>query len=160
MRHDQSLNVITTEAGSQPRASLTDLGRERAWRAARSLNTAGISVIYASSAVRAQQTADIVASHLQLPVVMTADLAEVWLGSKEGATDAATLRHTADVLRAWLGDGRLDDRVANGETSHDVANRVTSVLRRIGETHVDRPALEIEYLASLTTGINALCGNG
>lgn len=160
MRHAQSVNVSAHQAGALPEVPLTDLGRHQAEVAARSVAAARITAIYASTAVRAEQTAGIIGSHLGLPVVLTADLTEVWLGIKEGAVDEATHQLTADVLRAWVVDGNLAARVADGETGHQVEGRVSSTLRRIGADHGNRPVLIIGHVASLTTGISALCANG
>jgi broad specificity phosphatase PhoE len=160
MRHAQSVNVSAHQAGALSEVPLTDLGRHQAEVAARSVAGAGITAIYASTAVRAEQTARVIGSHLGLPVVLAADLTEVWLGVREGAIDEATHQMTAEVLRAWIVDGNLAARVADGETGYQVQGRVSSTLKRIGLDHGNQPVLIIGHVASLTTGINALCGNG
>ncbi|MEO9081102.1 MAG: histidine phosphatase family protein, partial [Lapillicoccus sp.] len=61
---------------------------------------------------------------------------------------------------AWVVDGDLAARVADGETGHQVQDRVRSTLKRIGLDHGNEPVLIIGHVASLTTGISAVCDNG
>ncbi|MEV4801951.1 histidine phosphatase family protein [Nonomuraea sp. NPDC049421] len=61
LRHAESENVVTRTSGAQPHAELTPRGRDQAAEAGRRLRGAGISHVYASSAVRAATTAGIVA---------------------------------------------------------------------------------------------------
>ena len=62
------------------------------------------------------------------------------------------------MLRAWVVDGDLDRRVADGETGHDVLARMTAALTRIAAGG-GRPAL-VGHVASLTLAISVLCGLG
>ncbi len=110
-RHAQSVNVSTHQAGALPEVPLTDLGRHQAEVAARSVAGAGITAIYASTAVRAEQTAGIIG-------------------------------------------GDLAARVADGETGHQVQDRVRSTLKRIGLDHGNQPVLIIGHVASLTADMS------
>ena len=57
-------------------------------------------------------------------------------------------------------DGDLSGRVADGETGHDVAARITRTLTGIAAASAHRPAIVVGHVASLTTGISILCRNG
>jgi broad specificity phosphatase PhoE len=160
LRHGESANVINRQAGALPGAPLTARGRDQAAAAAARLHDQHAGTVYASSAIRSRQTAAIIASALGLEVAVLPGLSEVGLGSKEGATDPATRRLVAQVLRAWIVDGDLSARVADGESGHDVAARVTAALTRIATASTGQPAIVIGHVASLTTGISALCRNG
>ncbi|MEU9025791.1 hypothetical protein [Actinomadura sp. NPDC048394] len=51
---------------------------------------------------------------------MLAGLVKVGIGGLEGARDPATRARTAEVLRAWVADGDLDERVTDGEMGRAV----------------------------------------
>ena len=142
MRHAQSDNVILRRAGALPDAELTDLGRHQAAQAISYLRSSGAKRICASTARRARQTAEIVAELLAIPVSTVAGLEEVFIGDSEGATDDVTHQRTAEALHSWiLGD--LDDRVADGETGHQVTERMTAALTAIADEAAGSPVIVI-----------------
>ena len=160
LRHAESDNVVRQQAGALPAAHLTPRGQGQAAAAAGQLRGQHAGMIYASSALRSQQTAAIIARDLGLEVTVLPALAEVTAGSKEGTTDPATRLRTAQVLKAWIVHGDLGARVADGETGHDVAARVTAALEQIAAACPRQPAIVVGHVASLTTGISMLCHNG
>jgi len=103
-------------------------------------------MVYASSAVRSRQTAAIIAERLGLQVAVMPALSEIAC--------------SAQVLEAWIVHGDLSARVADGETGHAVASRVTAALAEIAAACPDQPAIVVGHVASLTTAISVLCGNG
>ena len=160
LRHAESDNILAGAAGRLPSAALTPQGRKQAAAAARLLNTGDIAWTYTSVALRARETASyIVAGHpsalTQLP-----DLDEVGIGRSEGATDQATRDRTADVLHAWVVDQDLDQRVADGESGHEVVARITRAFDSIATAHPSETVLVVGHVASLTAGLSALCGLG
>ncbi|TMR94940.1 histidine phosphatase family protein [Nonomuraea basaltis] len=156
----ESENVIAGAAGALPLASLTTKGRLQAGKAAKRLINEGITRIYASTAVRARQTAEILARTLRVDVVQMQDLVEVGVGSSEGAIDPATRARTAAVLRSWIVDGDLREAVADGEDGHAVTTRIVAALTSIAAEHPGETVAVIGHVASLTTGLSALCGLG
>ena len=160
LRHGESANVLARAAGVLPTAGLTDRGREQASVAATALATEPIAGVYASSALRAQQTAEIIArAHGRRPTIM-ADLAEVGIGKLEGATDAATRARTAEVLRSWVVDGDLDPRVGDGEDGHAVVDRMTRALTAIADSQPGATAVVVGHVASLTVALATICHPG
>ena len=131
LRHGESENVVSRQAGALPGARLTARGRDQAAAAAIPLRDWQADAIYASDAVRSQETAAIIAGALHLDVTVLPALAEVGLGTAEGATDAGTWRCVVQVLQAWLIRGDLGPRVADGESGHEVTGRVGGALAGI-----------------------------
>jgi len=160
MRHAESDNTVARRAGALPDAALTTSGRHQARLCAETLARYSAAAIYTSTALRAHETAAIIAEHLDLPVVPVTGLEEVWLGRDEGSVDLATHQLTANVLHAWIVDGNLDARVADGESGLEVLQRVSSALNLIAGDNPTHPVIVIGHVASLTTGIHGLCGNG
>ncbi|MGN9789323.1 histidine phosphatase family protein [Nonomuraea sp. ZG12] len=160
LRHAESENVIAGAAGALPLASLTAKGRLQAGEAAKRLINEGITRIYASTAVRARQTAEILARTLRVDVVPMQDLVEVGVGRSEGAIDPAIRARTAAVLRSWIVDGDLGEAVVDGEDGHAVTARIVAALTSIAAEHPGETVAVIGHVASLTTGLSALCGLG
>jgi alpha-ribazole phosphatase/probable phosphoglycerate mutase len=149
LRHAESENVLTGASGAVSGAPLTARGRAQA---------AGLDLAvdraYASGAVRARQTA----AALGVPVTVLPELAELGVGSRDGAIDAALRRETADALHAWVVTGDLDRRVADGESGHEILARMTAALTRIAGAG-GRPAV-VGHVGSLTLAVSVLCGLG
>jgi broad specificity phosphatase PhoE len=160
LRHGESANVLAGVAGAVPSAPLTDRGRDQASEAATDLRTKPVAGVYASSALRARQTAEIIATAHGLRPTIMADLAEVGIGELEGATDAATRARTAEVLRSWVVEGDLDPRVADGEDGHAVVARMTRALTAIADAHEGATAVVVGHVASLTAVLATACDLG
>jgi broad specificity phosphatase PhoE len=145
LRHAEAERTTTPLVGlADP--SLTARGRDQAATAAKRLRREQAGMVYASSAVRSRQTAAIIAERLGLSIVVLPALAEVAVA--------------AQVLEAWIVHGDLGARAIDGESGHAVASRVTAALAEIAAACADRPAIVVGHVASLTTGISVLCGNG
>ena len=158
LRHAESENVVTGASGALPNAPLTDRGRDQASTAGRALTggqaMTGGRIVYASTAVRARQTAEFLGG----TVVVRPELAEFGIGAREGDADAALRRETAEVLHAWVVAGDLHRRVADGETGHQVLARMTSALTDIAAARTD--AALVGHVGSLTLALSVLAGLG
>ena len=160
LRHGESENVVGRQAGALPGARLTARGRDQAAAAAVPLRGWQADAIYASNAVRAQETAAIIAAALHLDVTVLPALAEVGLGAAEGATDAGTWRCVAQVHQDWLVRGDLGPRVADGESGHEVTGRMSRALAGIADAHPRGTAIVVGHTGSLAAAVSVLCGHG
>ena len=145
LRHAEAVRTTTQLAGL-PDPSLTAQGRDQAAAAASRLRHEQAGTVYASSAARSRQTAAIIAEKLGLQIVVLPARSEVAC--------------SAQVLEEWIVRGELGARGAGGETGHAVASRVTTALTAIAAAAADQPAIVVGHVASLTTAISVLCGNG
>ncbi|MGI8451877.1 MAG: histidine phosphatase family protein [Streptosporangiaceae bacterium] len=160
LRHGESENVVRRQVGALPGMRLTGRGRDQAAAAADLLRGWRAETIYASDAVRAQETAAIIAAALHLDVTVLPGLAEVGIGAREGAADPATWRCVAQVLQTWLVRGDLGPRVADGENGHEVTGRVSQALAGIAAAHPGRTAIVVGHTGSLAAAVSVLCGGG
>jgi alpha-ribazole phosphatase/probable phosphoglycerate mutase len=160
LRHAESENVLAGASGALPLSPLTERGRDQACRAAADPRLAGVRLVYASTALRARQTAELLAGELGGEVVLRPDLVEIGIGDQEGVVDAALRRETADVLAAWVVDGDLDRRVADGETGHEVLDRVRRTLAAVAAEHAGGRVALVGHVGSLTLAVSVLCGLG
>ena len=160
LRHAESQNVIAEVAGAQPTSPLTERGRHQAIRAAHALAGEPIRRIYCSTALRAQQTALPLAIAPGVEILALPQLVEVGIGRHEGSSDPAVRRQTADVLRAWVVERDLEQRVADGETGHDVVARMAEAFQLIVDQHRNQTVAVVGHVASLTVALAQLCALG
>ncbi|HEV3295743.1 MAG TPA: histidine phosphatase family protein, partial [Streptosporangiaceae bacterium] len=160
LRHAESVNVTSGMAGAVPAVPLTARGRQQAVLAARALADEPIAAVYASTAVRALQTAGFLAATADVEVTALPELAEGGIGVHEGSTDPAIRAQAAQVLHAWIVTQDLSARVADGETGHEVVARVSSAFRQIARAHAGQTVAVVGHVASLTATLGQLCGLG
>lgn len=142
-RHGQTAsNVVHRLDSRPPGAPLTELGHEQAQILARRLGGVDLAAIVSSVAVRAQQTAEAVASAAGMAVQVRADLQETDAGVLEDRSDSAAHEEFVRVYGAWH-DGKLDERIPEGESGREVLDRFVPVVER----------LRAEYLGSGTRSV-------
>ncbi|SEG69503.1 alpha-ribazole phosphatase/probable phosphoglycerate mutase [Actinacidiphila yanglinensis] len=161
LRHAESENVTSGIAGAVPHAALTARGREQAAAAGRVLAAHRPVAVCTSSALRARETGRIVAEAAGGVVTRALpSLVEVGIGTFEGSADPAVHRRTAEVLHAWVVGQDLDQRVADGESGHEVLARVTGAFDDIAAAHPGDTVAVVGHVASLTAALSHLCGLG
>jgi alpha-ribazole phosphatase/probable phosphoglycerate mutase len=148
LRHGESeANAKVSGAGEDCR--LTELGRRQAADAARKLAAEPITGIYASTALRARQTAELLATAPGTPGLRITAMPELV---------EADVR--AEVLRAWVVEQDLGRRAADGETGHQVVARVTAAFQQIASAHPGETVAVVGHVASLTVALGRLCSLG
>ncbi|WP_242504367.1 histidine phosphatase family protein [Promicromonospora panici] len=160
LRHGESENVTAALAGALPNAALTEHGRQQAIGAARVLAREPIRRVYSSTALRALQTAGLLAAAPGVQIESVPDLVEVGIGRHEGSGDPAVRRRTAEVLRSWVVERELNEQVADGETGHEVLARTTKALQRIAQRHPGETVAVVGHVAGLTVALSELCALG
>lgn len=160
LRHGESENVTAGIAGAVPSAPLTERGRHQAIQAAQALAGEPITSVYSSTALRARQTAQLLAARSGLEVCALPELTEAGIGRHEGTADLAVRKRTAEVLRAWVVEQDLQQRVADGETGQHVLDRMTAALQQIASTHPGGTVVVVGHVASLTLALSRLCTIG
>ena len=146
LRHAESEHVTTGPAGAVPTAPLTARGRHQAIEAAQTLAAEPITRIYSSTALRARQTAALLATAPGLRITAMPELVEV--------------RCTAEVLRAWVIEQNLGQRMADGETGQQVVARMTAAFQKIASAHPGETVAVVGHVASLTVALGRLCSLG
>ncbi|MGR6919460.1 histidine phosphatase family protein [[Actinomadura] parvosata] len=129
-------------------------------RASSALAAEPITRIYSSTALRAQQTAMHLATLPDLDIKAIPELAEVGIGRHEGTSDPAIRTQTAQVLHVWIVEQDLGQRIADGETGHQVVARMTAALQTIVSTHPGETVAVAGHVASLTVALGQLYALG
>jgi 2,3-bisphosphoglycerate-dependent phosphoglycerate mutase len=125
---------------------LTDLGRRQAADLAERLEETELDAIYASDLQRARETAEIVARSKGLTVRSTPDLREVDVGSWSGLTRAEAEERFPQGYARWLNGGEGWD---DGETYHQMSERVVGAIHRIADAHDGSRVLVIAHGGSI-----------
>lgn len=136
-RHGQTdANVRMAIDSAPPGGPLTEQGQRQAAELAEALSDEKFTAVYASTALRAQQTAKPLAEQHNLDVQVVDGIQEVFVGDLEGNTDIESLRTFADVFGSWA-DGDLDRPMPGGESGRQAIDRFTAALKDMrGDTVV------------------------
>jgi probable phosphoglycerate mutase len=135
-RHGQTdSNVRMAIDSLPPGGPLTEQGQQQARELADALATEPVDAVYASTALRAQQTARPVAERHGLAVQVVEGIHEISVGDLEGRNDRESLRTFADVFGTWARDGDLSRPMPGGETGQQAFDRFTAGLRTITADH-------------------------
>ena len=153
LRHGES-EANAKMPGAIGNSGLTALGRRQVVEAAQELAAAPITRIYASTLLRARQTAELLTTGRGAPtpglralrITALPELDEVFC--------------TADVLRGWVVEGDLGRPVAGGETGQQVVACVTAAFETIARAHPGETVAVVGHVAILTVAASRLCGLG
>ncbi|MDF8265976.1 histidine phosphatase family protein [Luteipulveratus flavus] len=131
IRHGQTpANVAGSLDTALPGPGLTDLGDAQADAIPEAVAGEGIEAVFASQALRAQQTAAPLARAIGVPVLELPGVHEIQAGDVEKATDEESVHAYLGVLWRWT-HGELDARMPGGETGEEVLARVDDSLRHV-----------------------------
>lgn len=137
IRHGQTQsNVIRALDSAPPGPPLTELGRAQAAVLGERLASEPITAVYASTAIRAQETAAPVAAAHGLPVQVVDGVHEVFCGDLEGRSDVASREEFDRVYHAWW-EGDLDAHIPGGESAHDLRARFLPALEQLLDSASD-----------------------
>jgi broad specificity phosphatase PhoE len=157
-RHGQTdANVARALDSKPPGAPLNDLGHAQAAALGGRLAYDGVSAVYASRAIRAQQTAAPIAVAHDLPVTVVDGVHEVFCGDLEGRSDVAAREQFDLTYSAWW-RGDLDARLPGGESAHELRERFVPVLSRLTE-RATRTVVLVSHGAAIRLAAAALLGD-
>jgi broad specificity phosphatase PhoE len=151
-RHAEAEGGPRLAGDDQP---LSARGREQAARLGDRLRADRVAAVYTSPLLRGRQTAQSAAAALGAPVTVDDRLIEFTAGSLDLSPDPRDAQHVTDVFHSWL-DGRLDLRVGDGETGHQVVARLSGVLQDVQDAHRGETVLVISHGGLLTLGLTVL----
>jgi broad specificity phosphatase PhoE len=120
--------------GGDSDIELNDTGLEQARKLAAFLQNERIIAVLSSPLQRAIATAEIIASHHQLPVEIDQGLREIKVGDLEGMSiSKLTTTFSQFLLQRW--QDRENIKLPNGESLVELQRRVWEVVERLLERH-------------------------
>ncbi|RYV50214.1 histidine phosphatase family protein [Pengzhenrongella frigida] len=148
VRHGQSpSNVQHLLDTAEPGPGLTDLGHAQAAALGPELAAELVDAVYASSLVRAQQTAGPLARALGLPIHIRAGIREISAGELEMRGDVTSVERYLSTVFAWPA-GDLARRMPGGENGTEVLARFDAVVAEVAGAG-DRTALMVSHGAAI-----------
>jgi len=118
-------------------------GRAQAQALAARLERVRLAAVYASTLLRARETAEIVARPHGLPVRTRPDLREVDVGSWSGLTTAEAETRDPEGFLRWRREGRPG--WTDGETYEQMRDRALGAVLEIGGAHAAETALVVAH---------------
>lgn len=159
VRHGETpSNVLGLLDSRPPGPPLTALGRQQAQEAADRLAAEPVVAVYASVAIRAQQTAAPIAERHGLPVRVLPGLHEVFVGDLECSNTPQDVATFVTVYQAWHA-GHLDTPMPGGESGRQLLDRYLPVVSEIRTAHQDGVAVVVGHSASIRLVALALATN-
>ena len=153
IRHGQTEWNATGRWQGQADPPLNDVGHEQAQRTAQELRTQQIEVLISSDLKRAHETAESIATVLQLEVQLEPRLREVNLGDWQGLYSTEIRARWPVEVEQWH-NAPLSVRPPQGETIAELADRVLEaaddIARRYPQQRVGIVAHELP-IAVITT---------
>ncbi|GAA4542958.1 histidine phosphatase family protein [Amycolatopsis samaneae] len=135
VRHGQTEgNIRGALDTALPGPPLTELGREQARSLAIRLADEPIVAVYASQAVRAQQTAAPLAAVLGLDVRVVEGVKEIDAGDLENRTDQESIGIYLKTVGQWI-QGDLTPAIPGGETGEQVRARFLGAVATLRAAH-------------------------
>ncbi len=139
--------------GGSSDTPLNEEGRQQAENLASRLSQRSIQAIYSSPLKRALETAQIIARHHNLEVVVEKSLREVEAGKLEGATSAELGMRFSELLTR---DG-VSKRVPGGESLADLQQRSWNFIQQSNRKYTDGELVIVShYFVILTIICSAL----
>jgi broad specificity phosphatase PhoE len=136
---------------------LNALGRAQAGALAGQLASEPVAVAYTSPLRRATETAEILASRLDVELHTDETLMEVNVGSWSGLTRAEVESRYPEGYRRWLEYGHGWD---DGETYDELGQRVVRGLLEIGARHDGENILAVTHGGPIRSALAAAAGIG
>jgi alpha-ribazole phosphatase/probable phosphoglycerate mutase len=160
IRHGESTdNLAKVCSSSAPGAALTPAGRAQARSAFEAVRSEPVSMVYASTARRAIETAAVIADGFGVPARTDPGLLEYGVGRYEGSTEESARRASFTMLRTWLVDGDLEARLPGGESGRQVLNRFIDSMNRIAATHAGETVVVVGHVGTFTLGLLTMCAD-
>ncbi len=141
MRHGEALSNERSvlETKGDPHNHLTEKGKQQVIDSLSFIKTLGIDVIIASPFLRTQETAHIVSSMLELPVLTEDKIREYNLGDFDGRPASEYLEHFGHTYLEY------DTRPGNGETHREMMNRSMKALMEFEEIYEGKTILLVTH---------------
>lgn len=130
---------------------LTRKGVQQALSLGESLAAAPITTVYASTRLRAIQTADAVAFRHGLSIALAPAAVEIDLGMPLDAPDSG--RAYRELVRKWLVDKDTSARIGEGESLLDAQRRFLPFVRELMNRHANDTGIVVIVSHSATLGL-------
>lgn len=159
VRHGQSEgNVGRIWTSAREGFPLTELGHEQARAVGETLRDEGVTAVYGSPLLRAQQTASEIAGVLGLEAQVLEGVEEMHVGVHEGRHDDHVGPVAIEVFGRWWRDGDLSGGFDGGETGEQITGRFAAALGSVAEAHPGETVVVVSHGGAMALSLAQLCG--
>lgn len=159
VRHGQTNWNILGKTQGHGNSDLTAQGIDQATELSESIINYPIDFVYSSDLGRAVQTAEILASKLNLEVNKTEALREMGFGEWEGLLIDEIKTTYADVYSTWRNEPHLV-QIPGGETLHLIKDRVDNFIKDINEKYDNKHILLVTHSVTVRVMLLAFLNSG
>ena len=141
MRHGEALSneKAVLETKGDPNNHLTEKGKQEVINSLSYLKTLGLDLIITSPFVRTQETAHIISSMLEVPVVIEDSIHEFNVGDFSGRPASEYLDYYGHTYLQY------DTRPPNGETHREMKHRVMAAITSFEKTYEGKTILVVTH---------------
>jgi probable phosphoglycerate mutase len=157
VRHGATQSSAEDRFSGSVNIEISEQGTFQAGRLAERLADDSIAAVYCSPLLRAVQTAEILASPHQLPLVHEGGLREIHHGHWEGMRRADVEAQFPEEYAAWEEDP-FTFAPQDGEAGVNVIARALPVIRKIVVEHRGQNVIAVSHKATLRLLISSLLG--
>jgi broad specificity phosphatase PhoE len=157
VRHGATPRTAEDRFSGDGGVELSDEGRAQIQALARRLAPVPIQAVYASPFSRTRETAEILASEHQLPILLRDGLREIGHGHWEGLSRCEVETQFAEEYTNWQGDP-FTYAPEGGEAGVSVLARALPVIREIVVAHPDETVLVVSHKATIRLLLASLLG--
>lgn len=157
IRHGQTDWNLERRIQGQTDSQLTDLGRRQAQDIGSHLKAIPFSAAYASSSIRARDTAQVILQYHQQALRLRDDLREIFLGDWEGRLYADVQQQQPEAMGYFLEDPSLF-ALAGAESFFQVQERALNAVNEIIDQHRGQEILLVSHGVWIKTVLTAVEG--
>jgi broad specificity phosphatase PhoE len=159
VRHGESeANVVGSLHCKVPGPALTALGLQQAEALIDGLAGEDVRAVWASTMLRAQQTAAPLAAALGVEVRLHDGLRESDLGDLHDRCDTEAHGLFDDVFAGWTLDADLSLRCPGGESGQEIADRFGAAITEVLADLTEGAAVVVSHGAAVRLALLGLCG--
>ena len=144
VRHGETEHNLRKVCTGWIDSPLTNTGIEQAQATANNMKES-FSIIYSSDLLRCKQTTEVINEKLQLPVTFDERLREENFGLLGGKSWTEINENVQPNMQDLGLAQEYDYKPFNGESVHDVSERLDTVLKEVAEKHVSKKVLIVVH---------------
>jgi uncharacterized phosphatase len=160
IRHGETVwNADHNRYSGRTDVELSDKGRLQAEQAAALLKGSRFNRIYASTLIRARETAKPIAANHSLELQTDERLVEADFGQWEGKHSHIVQSEHAEQWKAWVGDAAPEVRAGGtGETRGEIAERMTSFITDSAKAYPEERIAVVSHSTAIRLLVASILG--
>jgi probable phosphoglycerate mutase len=157
VRHAEAEYDGTTLPGVPDGGTISELGREQVAALARHLKSRRVAAVVSSPYSRARDTAELIATALDVPLEIADDLRELDAGDVTALPHGNGIAQVDEIFGRWL-HGDLAASCPGGETGAQLVTRVRGALEALADRFRGEAVVVVSHGGAMTLALPLICG--